>query len=47
MNDVETIWDLASGQRCSMASPLDDLLQLLEGDADLRAAAKGSTHRAA
>ena len=39
MNDIESLWCLAAGQRCSLESPLDDLLQLLAADADLRAAA--------
>ena len=39
MNNIESLWDLAAGQRCSLESPLDDLLRVLSEDGDLRAAA--------
>ncbi len=37
--ETESLWDLAAGRRCSLESPLDDLLLTLAGDSDLRAAA--------
>ncbi len=37
--ELESLWSLAAGQRCSLESPLDDLLQDLSADAELRAAA--------
>ena len=39
MSNIESLWDLAAGQRCSLESPLDDLLRVLSEDSDLRAAA--------
>jgi hypothetical protein len=38
-HELESLWDLAAGQRCSMESPLDDLLRVLGEDSELRAAA--------
>ncbi len=37
--EEKSLWSLVAGQRASLDSPLDDLLQDLAADAELRAAA--------
>ena len=39
MNNIESLWDLVAGQRSSLASPLDDLLLVLDEDSQMRSAA--------